>query len=352
MRRAAIPEGGFRHIAVLRLSSLGDVILTLPVVHALARAYREARITYWTKEEYRDLVCFDPAVAHVRALERDARGVEDLLSMSAELEDADLIVDLHGSMRTHLLTFRQRAPVLRAPSFRARRAALVHARALRPRRPPTALERNALALAPLRLAVPGVPRVAVPAEAEAWAEGWLAQWAGGASPVALLPGARHFTKRWPEAHWVLLAEALAAAGRPLVCLSLAAERDASPLLAAAIERLPRARWCLEPLPRMGALLSRCLAAVTCDSGLMHLAAARGTRVVAIFGSTVPELGFGPAGEGHVVLCRHEPCQPCTLHGRASCPQVHFRCLTGIAPETVQAALSDSSFAARLEAARM
>jgi heptosyltransferase-2 len=103
---------------------------------------------------------------------------------------------------------------------------------------------------------------------------------------------------------------------------------------------------------MGALLSRCLAAVTCDSGLMHLAAARGTCVVAIFGSTVPELGFGPAGEGHVVVCRHEPCQPCTLHGRASCPRGHFRCLTGIAPEAVQAALSDGSFAARLEAARM
>src|SRR5205823_7882649 len=96
------PAGGFREIAVLRLSSLGDVILSLPVVHALALAFPAARITYWTKEEYRDAVRFDPAIAHVRALEEDARRIEDLVSMSAELEPCDLIVDLHGNTRTRV----------------------------------------------------------------------------------------------------------------------------------------------------------------------------------------------------------------------------------------------------------
>jgi heptosyltransferase-2 len=67
---------------------------------------------------------------------------------------------------------------------------------------------------------------------------------------------------------------------------------------------------------------------------MHLAAARGCRVTALFGSTAPELGFAPAGAGHAVLCRHEPCQPCTLHGREACPLGHFRCMLEIAPEEV------------------
>jgi len=47
-----VPLGGFQKIAVLRLSSLGDVVLTLPVVHALARAYPGAKLTYWVKEEF------------------------------------------------------------------------------------------------------------------------------------------------------------------------------------------------------------------------------------------------------------------------------------------------------------
>ena len=112
-RPVAVPAGGFRRIAVLRLSSLGDVILTLPVVRALHRAWPQARIDYWTKEEYADVVRFDPAIAHVRTLERDARRIEDVVSMGAELEDTGLIVDLHGSARTRVLTFRQKGIVLR-----------------------------------------------------------------------------------------------------------------------------------------------------------------------------------------------------------------------------------------------
>ncbi|HEY6194219.1 MAG TPA: hypothetical protein VI504_04185, partial [Candidatus Eisenbacteria bacterium] len=121
MKRLAVPAGGFRNIAVLRLSSLGDVVLTLPVVHALARAWPEAALHCWVKEEYADVLRFDPAVRHVRALERDARRIEDLVSMSAELEDCDLIVDLHGSLRTRVLTFRQTAPVLRVRGRRLAR---------------------------------------------------------------------------------------------------------------------------------------------------------------------------------------------------------------------------------------
>jgi lipopolysaccharide heptosyltransferase II len=332
----AIPAGGFRTIAVLRLSSLGDVVLTLPVVHALARAYPEARITYWTKEEYQDAVRFDPAIHHVRALDRDARRIEDLVSMSAELEDADLIVDLHGNTRTKILTFRQQAPILRAASWRLRRGMLVHARALHPKLPPTALERYAAALAPIGLVTSDVPRLTVGEEAERWATEWLAGWSGGRAPIAFLPGARHFTKRWPERHWLALHERLRASGYPLLYASLEAERRALPELAARAANDPMSRWCVEPLPRIAALLSRTAAAVTSDSGLMHVATARGTRVVALFGSTAPELGFAPAGEGHVVLCRHEPCQPCTLHGRERCPKGHFRCMNELLPETVEA----------------
>jgi len=337
-RSIAAPEGGFRNIAILRLSSLGDVVLTLPAVRALKRAHPAAALHFWTRQEYADVVRFEPALSHVRALEPDALRIEDLVSMSAELEDCDLIVDLHGSARTRVLTFRQRAPVLRVPSFRLARARRVHARWSRPGVPPGALERYALTLAPLGIGTSETPRLEAGDEAERWAARWLEAWGPVAPPVALCPGARHFTKRWPESHWVELDTALERRGLPRLYFSLARERDALPALGARVASAPGARWCVEPLPRMMALLSRCRAAVTCDSGLMHVAAARGVRVVALFGSTAPELGFAPAGEGHAVLCRREPCQPCTLHGRATCPRRHFRCMTELRPGEVLAAL--------------
>ncbi len=338
MRALTVPAGGFREIAVLRLSSLGDIVLTLPVVHALRAAFPAARLHYWVKEEYADLLRFDAAVDHVRVLERDARRLEDLVSMSAELESCDLLVDLHASVRTRLLTLRQRAPVLRPVSQRWLRERWVHARWTRPRPADPVLRRYASALAPIGLAAAGEPRLSAGPEAEAWASDLLAGWRGARGPIALCPGARHPTKCWPQERWLALDQSLAEAGGTRIVFSTAAEKRALPQLAARIEADPRARWCLEPLPRMAALLSRVAVAVTHDSGLMHLAAARGTKVVALFGSTSPVLGFAPAGAGHEVLCRDEPCQPCTLHGRAACPRGHFRCMLGIEVAQVLAAI--------------
>jgi heptosyltransferase II len=332
-----VPAGGFRRIAVIRLSSLGDVILTLPVVHALRAAFPEARIEFWTKEEYQDVLRFDAAVTHVRALEADARRIEDLVSMSAELEDCDLIVDLHANARTRVLTFRQQAPVLRAPSFRLIRARWVHARWSGPAPTPPAVERYERALAPLGLETDRLPRMSCGEEAEAWAAAWIAE-RGMDAAVAIAPAARHATKQWIESHWIELVKRLRERGIPVLAFSLAREKRALAALANTVASDGMSAWICEPLPRMAALVSHCRAAVTCDSGLMHLAAARGVRVVALFGSTAPELGFAPAGEGHRVLCRHEPCQPCTIHGRERCPRTHFRCMTGIRAEEVWNAL--------------
>lgn len=337
--QVAAPAGGFRRIAVIRLSSLGDVILTLPVVHALKRAFPGARLDYWVKEEYAGVLAHDPALDHVRVLERDARRVEDLLSMSAELEERDLIVDLHGSLRSRVLTFRQQAPVLRAASYRVRREQWVRARWSGPSPVPHALERYAAALAPIGIRPEGVPRVTAGDEAEQWADLYIAAWNPRGRPVALCPGARHFTKRWPEDHWLALDERLASRGVARAYFSIEAERRALPALAARVEADTSARWCTEPLPRMAALLSRCASTVSGDTGLMHLAAARGLRVVALFGSTVPELGFAPAGEGHVVLQQSLPCRPCTLHGQERCPLEHFKCLREIGADRVDAALA-------------
>lgn len=336
VRPLVVPDGGFRRIAVLRLSSLGDVILTLPVVHALRRRFPDARIEYWVKEEFAAVLRHDPAITHVRVLERGARRLEDLVSMSAELEDCDLIVDLHANSRTRILTLRQQAPVLRTGSRRWQRMRWVHARWSRPLPLPHTTQRYAATLEPLGITVAEEPRVTVPLEAVEWARAALAALAPGSTCVALAPGAMHATKRWPEERWCELESRLASLGVGRVVLSTAAERRAMPRLAAQVEHAAKAHWYTESLERCAAVLGECALAVTHDSGLMHLAAARGRRVVALFGSTSPVLGFSPCGPGHDVIALGLPCQPCTLHGRERCPKQHFRCMTGIEVERVVA----------------
>lgn len=90
------------------------------------------------------------------------------------------------------------------------------------------------------------------------------------------------------------------------------------------------------LRQLMALLKRCRALLTNDSGPMHVAAALGTPVIVPFGSTSPELtGPGLGGEGaHIILRAKAPCSPCF---RRTCP-IDFRCMTGISVEQVAAAV--------------
>src|SRR6185503_19394279 len=103
--------------------------------------------------------------------------------------------------------------------------------------------------------------------------------AGGRPCVALCPGARHATKCWPEPSWCELGSRLAADGFALAVLSTPAEQRGLPRLAAQVGAAGACRWFTESLERAAALLGECALAVTQDSGLMHLAVARGLRVV-------------------------------------------------------------------------
>jgi len=77
------------------------------------------------------------------------------------------------------------------------------------------------------------------------------------------------------------------------------------------------------------LLSICPVTVTNDSGLMHLAAAVGSKVAAIFGSTSPALGFAPTARGRRVISLDLDCSPCAYHGNVPCRLGTRECFEGI-----------------------
>lgn len=74
---------------------------------------------------------------------------------------------------------------------------------------------------------------------------------------------------------------------------------------------------------------------------MHLAAAAGVPVVAIFGATTRELGFFPYGPGHHVVETPLACRPCGLHGARSCPEDHFLCMRLLTVDRVHQACRDA-----------
>ena len=156
--------------------------------------------------------------------------------------------------------------------------------------------------------------------------------------VALAPGSAWGTKRWP--YFPALAKRLADDYR----IAIIGSKADSSLAAEIVEGLPVDRVINGvglPLLASAELIGRARTIVTNDSAPQHLASAMGTPTLTIFGPTVPEFGFGPLAERHVVA-GHESlsCRPCSRHGPQRCPLGHWRCMRELTPEYVSSLLTE------------
>jgi heptosyltransferase II len=155
--------------------------------------------------------------------------------------------------------------------------------------------------------------------------------------VALAPGSAWGTKRWP--YYAELAKRLTEDFRIAVIGSRADSAVAAEIIGA-VPSGSAINGVGLPLLASAELIGRAQAIVTNDSAPQHLASAMGTPTLTIFGPTVPEFGFGPIAQRHIVA-GHESltCRPCHRHGPQSCPLGHWRCMRELTPEYISSLLS-------------
>lgn len=157
------------------------------------------------------------------------------------------------------------------------------------------------------------------------AEEWLRRAGVSGSFVAVAPGSIWGTKRWGK-----YAELVGALNGPVVVMGGREDRALAEQVAAAAPDRARVAAGELPLRASAALIQRASVLVTNDSAPLHLAAAVGTRVVALFGPTIPAFGFGPRGPADVIVEQETlTCRPCSSHGPQVCPLGHHHCMTEI-----------------------
>jgi heptosyltransferase-2 len=158
----------------------------------------------------------------------------------------------------------------------------------------------------------------------------------GAPLAALMPGAEYGpAKRWPAAHFGALAAALASEGADVVVLGSAKERSlGDEVVARAGHTRVRNLTGATSLADVVDLLAAAGVAVSNDSGLLHVAAAAGAPVVAIYGSSSPKL-TPPLTDTAAIVYLGIECSPCFAR---ECPLRHFKCLNDVAPATVLRAI--------------
>ena len=157
--------------------------------------------------------------------------------------------------------------------------------------------------------------------------------AGGGGLVGICPGSSSEHKSWGVKRFARLVDLLAGSQRVM----LVGSAHDGPAIDRVVESATThdiLRYAGTDIGQIAGLLALCKVTVTNDSGLMHLAAAVGSRPIAIFGPTSPLLGFAPAAEGAVVLSLGLACSPCSFHGNKPCRLDRPYCLEGITPEHV------------------
>lgn len=305
-------------ILVLRFSSIGDVVLTTPILRCLAKQ-TGAELHYLTKPAFAPVVECNP---YVKRLWRYEPGIEKALSV----ERFDALVDLQGSWRSWRLGRRLGVGLrLGFRKLNVRKWLLVRLGWNWLPRGLHVVDRYFESLAPLGVRNDGKGLdYFIPPE--------CAQTSPFSLPyLAVAVGAAHATKALP---YEQLERFCLHFTRPIVLLGGAAEAALGERLAAlAPERI--ANFCGKlSLHGSASLLHGAHRVLAPDTGLMHIAAALRRPLYSVWGSTVPDFGMYPyypqnaPSHLHQFIQTETPlrCRPCSKLGHPRCPQGHFRCM--------------------------
>ena len=324
-------------ILIVKMSSLGDLFHALPTVHEL-KVGLQATVDWVVQPEYADLArCFTD-VDRVLVFPRRGfwKGIVGFTRMLRERE-YDLIIDLQGLMKSALVTRLARGPRRIGPSFHREGAHLFYSEVAGARNK----ERHAV-----EEVLDVVRHLGLEVHAPVFPVTFPKKTLVERAPrVALVPCSRWITKNWPAERFVEVGfELQKRAGATIFLAGSKADIEVCRRIETKLARNVVNTAGQTSLAGLGSLLQEMDLVITVDSGPMHVAAAVGRPVLALFGATDPKR-TGPYGSQHrIVVSPAAACRPCFS---GSCREGKMSCLLDISSaEVVQTALDMLGIAAR------
>lgn len=286
---------GVPRILIIRLSAIGDVVRVLPVLHALRNHYPNAQIDWAVEPKSRAIIEDHPELDRCLVFDREGGGWRGFAEFARTIRSSryDIVADFHGILKSGLLSLVSGAPD-RIGFARPRgrefshcfHKRLVRIESLRMNR----VEENLKLAAGLGVSEEfhEVP-IFVPDEVQAEVDAYFdAVFDGGKRVVAMHPAVERPGKQWPLENYTQLADALLADGRFEVLVTWGpGQEELAHTVAQRSRRKPHVAPETPGLKHYAWLVNRCDLYFGGDTGPMHVAAAMGTPVVAVFGGTDP-----------------------------------------------------------------
>ncbi len=313
---------------ILRFSSIGDIVLTTPVIRCLRKKYPNAEIHFATKQSFTSLLSANPYLDKVHLLgDSDSE-----LHSQLKQEQFDYVIDLHHNQRTALLKMQLRAKSFSFNKLNLEKWAMVYfkwnylpAQHIVDRYLATCaslgVENDGLGL---DYFIPTAEEVDLQSLPVDFRKGYIA-WA---------IGAQHFTKRFPPAK---VAASISKLHMPVVLLGGKEDLDNAARICQELSETPALLWNAVgqySIHQSASLLRQAQLVVANDTGLMHIAAALHKPIVSLWGNTIPAFGMTPyyglqKVSGAIIESQNVSCRPCSKIGQSVCPKGHFDCMMSL-----------------------
>jgi heptosyltransferase-2 len=306
---------------IIRFSSIGDIVLTTPVIRCLKQQYPNAEIHFVVKRKFRQVVEHNPYIDQLHVLDKNLKELVEVFRN----EKFDYIIDLHKTLRSYWLRFKLRRPTL---SFRKLSVEKLIMNRFHVDLLPKGIhivERNLKAVEPLGVKNDYKPvdyfispedEVPVSTLPEAHQQGY----------VAFVIGGQHFTKRLPAEKMVRICQSIT---KPIILLGGPEDAPVASLISEACGNQIYDACGKYSLNQSVSLLKQAGSVIAHDTGLMHISGAFNKPIVSVWGGTsARHFGVWPYLNTKQVIAEVKglACHPCSNFGLPACPLKHFKCM--------------------------
>jgi len=314
---------------IVRFSSIGDIVLTSPVIRNLKKKFPESEIHFATKIQYRTLVEHNPSITRAHYLADNWQALMEIL----QREKFTHVIDLHNNLRTKRLKFSLKAKSSTFNKLNFKKWLLVN---LKINWLPKIhiVDRYMGTLQALGVVndnygldffIDDLDKVNIQEFNPIFQNGY----------VAIVIGAKHATKRLPNHKLTQLIDNIR---KPVILLGGVDDRSNADIIISKTEKNKSHIYnaCGHyNIGQSASFIQQADKVITHDTGLMHIAAAFNKPIVSIWGNTVPQFGMYPympvqnKSFSQILEVKNLSCRPCSKIGYQKCPKGHFKCMNDI-----------------------
>lgn len=311
-----------KKILIIRFSSIGDIVLTTPVIRCAKSQLKGTEIHYVTKVAFKSILAHNPNIDKLHTFKEDISEVYDQL----KAENFDVVIDLHKNLRS--LRLKQKLGV-KSYSFNKinlQKFVAVNFKQINKLPDQHIVERYFEAIASIGVTNDGkgldhfintndkvdVTKL-IPSSNKF---------------IALVVGGSYYTKKLPLNKLVEICNSVSL---PIIVLGGKEDKAIADELQ---KKFPKIiNGCGQySINQSASIIEQAEWVITSDTGLMHIASAYNKKIISVWGNTIPEFGMGPYmpnAENKILEIKGLSCRPCSKLGYKRCPKGHFKCMNDI-----------------------